>query len=190
MTTATDTATPARRVALLTDRLLARARPLGALLEFHQAWLEVAAPGSASAPAAHVLDLLELGLAWRRHARVAPRRAMHPDHGELRAALARLRLGGRSPAAVSRLAAWNDFVRDERCLDALDEAVALAGWFESVAAATIGGLALEPEGQLELVRAELASRAERPRRRRAPRPGTGMGAAWPGHRAPVAARAT
>lgn len=159
-----DPTAPARRTAAFVDELLRRARHLTPLLEFRRAHLDHAAPGSACTLAEHLVDLLALGVRWRAHARAWLRRpAARPDHGGVRAMLLRLRAAGRPPAEVARLAGWNEFALDECCPEALDEACELAAWFELGAEARLGRSAPGLEAQLELVRAEVLSRALRER---------------------------
>jgi len=64
--------------------------------------------------------------------------------------------------------AWNEFALEECCPEALDEACELAAWFELAAEAQLGRWAPGLEAQLELLRAEVLSRALRERRALAP----------------------
>jgi hypothetical protein len=183
-----DTTAPARGAAAFVDEVVKRARHLTPLVEFFRAHLDAGSPRGSCTVAEHVVDLLSLGLRWRAHARGALRRpTARPDHDAVAALLLRLR-GGRPPAELARLDAWNEFAVEECCPEALDEACELATWFELAADAALGRSAPGLEAQLELVRAEVLSRSLRERRLRAfardPLPSPGLPSRAPG--APVA----
>jgi hypothetical protein len=167
----TRTPTPASRAADFVDQLLVRARPVTPLVEFLRAHLEAAAPGSSRTFSEHLVDLLTLGVRWRLHARAALRRPWaRPDHDAVAGLLLRLRAAGAPAGEVARLSAWNEFAIAEGCPEMLDEAIDLAAWFEPAANATLGRQAPGVEAQLELLRAEVLSRALRERRAAAPAP--------------------
>jgi hypothetical protein len=167
---------PAHRAAEFVDQLLVRARPVTALVEFLRAHLDAAAPGSSRTFSEHLADLLTLGVRWRLHARTRLRRPWaRPDHDAVAGLLLRLRAAGVPSAEVARLAAWNEFAVTEGCPEMLDEAVDLAAWFELAADAALGRQAPGLEAQLELVRAEVLSRALRERSTTLPAPVRSIG---------------
>jgi hypothetical protein len=160
-----DRSSPARQAAAFVDDVVRRARALTPLVEFYRAALEAGSPGASRTVAEHVVDLLALGLRWRAHARTALRRpSARPDHDGVSGLMIRLRACGHPAAEVARMNAWNEFAAEECCHEALDEAVELAAWFELAADAALGRSAPGLEAQLELVRAEVLSRALRERR--------------------------
>lgn len=164
-----DPTSPALRAAAFVDEVLKRARGLTPLVEFYRAHLEAGAPGSSRTHAEHVVDLLSLGLRWRVHARAWLKRpTARADHAAIAALMVRLRAAGRPAAEVARMHAWNEFALEECCPEALDEACELAAWFELAAETRLGQGAPGLEAQLELVRAEVLSRALRERRALAP----------------------
>jgi hypothetical protein len=190
-----DPTSPARRAAAFVDALLKHARHLTPLVEFFRAHLDAGSPGASRTMAEHLVDLLGLGLRWRSHARGWLRRpTARPDHDAVGALMIRLRAAGRPAAEVARMNAWNEFALEECCPEALDEACELAAWFERHADATLGQSVPGQESQLEVVRAEVVSRALRERRAAAPvarlqlRPAP-RGAATAGAPRPAAARA-
>jgi hypothetical protein len=164
-----DPTAPGRRAAAFVDDVVKRARGLTPLVEFFRAHLDASSPGGSRTVAEHVVDLLALGLRWRAHARIALKRpTARPDHDAIASLLIRLRAAGRPAAEVSRMSAWNEFAVEECCPEALDEACELGAWFELAADAALGKSAPGVEAQLELVRAEVLSRALRERRLAAP----------------------
>ena len=167
----TSPSNPAHRAADFVDQLLVRARPATPLVEFLRAHLEAAAPGTSRTFPEHLADLLTLGVRWRLHARTQLRRPWaRPDHDAVAGLLLRLRAAGVPAGEVARLRAWNEFAVAEGCSEMLDEAVDLAAWFELAADATLGRQAPGVEAQLELVRAEVLSRALRLRSATGPAP--------------------
>ncbi len=165
----TDNASPAARTATFVDDLLKRARSLTPLVEFFRAHLDADVRGTSRTVGEHVVDLVALGLRWRTHARSALKRpAARPDFDAVSNLMVRLRAAGRPVGEVARMNAWNEFAFAECCPEALDEACELAAWFELAADAALGRSAPGAEAQLELVRAEVLSRALRERHLAAP----------------------
>jgi hypothetical protein len=158
--------TATARVGALADAVQARTRTYAPLVELFRAHLESRTPGRSRSAAEHVLELVELGQRWRRHA-LPPRRDRPGDASieELARLVFRLAGLGLPAAEMARLLAWSDFAVAEDVREVAAAAGELAAWFEDAARVLLGVDVCAPVDALALVRAEVVGRALR---RRAP----------------------